>query len=647
FFKEEDPIGKVVNLGNEFNFIITGIFQDLPEQSHIKTDFIASISSMKNVAPGFFEGWGWHSSGFYLKLNSNADIQVTELKLADIWNLKSNDRPCTGPHVRSELIPFKDIYLKSGRVVGVISAIDYVIGFSLIAALILAISCFNFINLSIATNAKRKVENGVKKVLGANALFFLRQVLLEMILYLTMAMMLSYIIIKAMLPYVNSIIDKNLSLSVFSNSDLLIFSALLMLVILIVCGTLPVLQMVRVKTLGLLKGTTLLFKKNKRSVKAHLTVRNSLVIAQFAIGIMLIISSLIINSQLKLIRQHNTGFDKEQVLVIDNYEGNQKGRYNLLCDVLKQYPEVKSITCGSNVPFNGVSNWGGPSVFGDKQNQMQGCGFVSVEDNYLDLIGAEFIEGRTFIKDLPSEKEKLIITEALALSLNLDHPIGVKLDDLWDDTSREIVGVVKNIEFNKIHNKSLPVIFFCQRENNIGYHDRIIIKLQTGNLNEIILKIKNYWEEISPDYPIEYVFLDQVFDENYRQESQTSVFFNVMTIIATLLCCMGLFGLALFHIDARIKEIGIRKVNGAKVTEVLALLNKDFVIWVIVAFIVASPVAWYTMNKWLQNFAYKTTLSWWVFAVAGILATSIALVTVGWQSWRAATRNPVESLRYE
>jgi putative ABC transport system permease protein len=350
---------------------------------------------------------------------------------------------------------------------------------------------------------------------------------------------------------------------------------------------------------------------------------------------------------MRLIRQHDTGFDKEQMIVVNNYEGDQQSRYEKMRNLVKTYPEIKDITSGSGVPLNGINNWGGPSVFGDDQNQMQGCGFFSVDANYLSVIGAELIAGRNFNPESPSDKEKVIVTETLVKALHLDNPVGTQLGDLWSNKPREIIGVVKNIEFHSIRERDYPVVFFCQRIDMIGFHERIIIKLQSNNLTEVINRLKKDWNEVSPDYPMDFAFLDQQFNENYESESQTAIFLNIMTAVAITLCCLGLFGLAVFHINARIKEIGIRKVNGAKISEILALLNKDFVIWVIIAFVIAAPVAFYTMNKWLQNFTTKTELSWWIFILSGIIALGIALLTVSFQTWRAARRNPVEALRYE
>ncbi|MFA6400203.1 MAG: ABC transporter permease [Salinivirgaceae bacterium] len=647
YFKDSDIIGQVINIGNEYDFKVTGVFKDFPEQSHIKTDFIASLSSYKISTPHYFTDWGWHASGIYLKVDQKADLGKVKLKIAEYWNLKSEDRSCTGPHIKAELQPFKDIYLKTGEIMGGLSAIDYVIVFSIIATFILLISCFNFINLSIAINSKRTIETGIKKVLGANGWLFLRQVFLEMTIYLVLAFVFGYFMIKLFLPEINTLISKHLTLNLFQNYELLLFLGFLFLFVIVVCGSIPFLMLARSNTSGLLRGVTFFRRKTASLGQAQNTLRNTLVIAQFAIGILLVISTFVVNKQMRLIRQHDTGFDKEQMIVVNNHEGDQQSRYEKMRNLVKTYPEVKDITSGSGVPFYGINNWGGPKVFGDDQNQMQGCGFLSVDANYLSVIGAEFLAGRNFNVESSSDKEKVIVTEELVKALHLDNPVGTQLGDLWSNKPWEIIGVVKNIEFHTIRERDYPVVFFCQRTDLIGFHEQMILKLQSNNLTGVIDRMKKDWNEISPDYPMDFAFLNQRFNENYQDESHTAIFLNIMTAVAIILCCLGLFGLAVFHINARIKEIGIRKVNGAKISEILALLNKDFVIWVVISFVIAAPVAFYAMNSWLQNFTTKTDLTWWIFALSGIIALGIALLTVSFQTWRAASRNPVEALRYE
>lgn len=647
YFPDGNMLGQVVNLGNAYDFKVTGVFKNFPEQTQFQTDFIASLSTYRIIAPHYFTEWGWHSSGVYLKLQPSADVNQVKLKIAKLWNDKSEDLSCTGPHIRAELVPFSEVYLRSGKYLGVISAIDYVVVFGLIAVFILLISCFNFVNLSIAIQSKRTIETGIKKVLGARAILFLRQIVLEILVYLAIALVFSYAIVQLVLPGINSVLNKHLAINLVSNYTIWLFIAGLFASLLIICGSIPFYILWKSNTTGLLKGVTLFRRKSVVAVAAQSTFKHSLVIAQFAIGILLVIATLVVNKQMRLIRQHNTGFDKEQLIYINNQEGDQLARYQSLHQIASRYPEIKDITCGSGVPFNGINNWGGPKVLGEDEKNMQGCGFISVDANYLSTIGAQFIDGRNFKEESSTDRDKIIISESLVKALQLDHPVGTLLEWLWSNEPREVIGVVKDIEYHSIREQSYPVVYFCQRTDVIGYTQQILVKLQSDNLPDVIERLKKDWNEISPEYPMDCAFLDQRFDENYRSEHQTSLFLNIMAVVAIILCSLGLFGLAVFHINARIKEIGIRKVNGAKITEILALLNKDFVIWVLIAFLIASPLAYVIIKKWLENFAVKTQLSWWLFIASGIIALLIALITVSVQTWRAASRNPVEALRYE
>jgi len=474
----------------------------------------------------------------------------------------------------------------------------------------------------------------------------LRQEVLEISLYLSFAIFLGSLIILALLPWLNGFLGKHLTLSFTGNPGLVLFVLSLSAVLLIVCGISPAIQLFKSGNIGLQKRSAGYFAF-VNGLKPQNGFRNSLVIAQFAIGIFLITSSIVVNRQLKLIRQHDAGFDMEQTLVIDNYEGNNESRYKLLVQSLQQYPEVVSVSCGSNVPADGISNWGNATVFGDKQKKMEGCGFISVDYNYLDLIGAKFVQGRNFIFNKNSDIDQVIITETMAKTLNLDNPVGTFLTDMWDNRQREIIGVVKDIEYNTIHDKQLAIAFFCHRTSYLNFYKQILVKLKTDQLPAMLVNLKKNWKEIAPEYPLELRFLNNIFDENYQKEAKTALLLGVMAGIAILLCCMGLFAMALFQINARVKEIGIRKVNGAKVREVIILLNRNFVVWILMASLLAIPISFYAMERWLENFAYKTALSWRIIVSAGLLALAIAMLTVSWLSWKAATRNPVEALRYE
>ena len=645
-FPDKNPVGQIVNLGNQYDFTITGVFQDFPEDSWVRADFVASLSSWQIRSKGMLEDWGWHSSTIYLKFQPNTDISGVEKKIAEVWNLKTKDEHCKGDYIRAKLQPFTDNYLNSGEITGEADPKAYLLGISLIAALILAISCFNFINLSIAVQAQRAQEQFVRKALGSDLKLFLKQVFFEISVYLGIAILLSSLIVKSILPLLNGFLGKHLKLSFVGNVGLDIYLLLLSGLLLIVCGVYPAFQIFRTGKIEMQIRSARKFS-NRRGQLSQSRFRNLLVISQFAIGIILISSAIVVNRQLTLIRQHDTGFDKEQTLVIDNYEGDNESRYKILAEALKQHPGIVSVSCGSNVPVDGISNWGSATVVGYEQKKMEGCGFISVDYNYLDLIGAKMLQGRNFDISRTSDVDQVIITETMAKTLNLDQPVGTFLTDMWDDGHREIIGVVQDIEYNTIHQKQLAIAFFCQRTHYTNFYKQILVKLQPAQLSDMLATIKNQWKQVAPDYPLKYRFLDEIFNENYQKEVKTGQILSVMAGIAIALCCMGLFALALFHIHARTKEIGIRKVNGAKISEVLAMLNRDFVKWVAIAFVIATPIAYYAMNKWLESFAYKTELSWWIFALAGTLALGIALLTVSFQSWKAAKRNPVEALRYE
>lgn len=646
YFKDESPVGQIVNIGNELDFTITGVFQDFPEQAYIDVNYIASISSYDKISMNLLRGWNWHSSWLYLKLPNNADIALVEHKIAKVWDENTRDVSSKGDYMQAKLQPFKDNYLKSGEFTGFTDPLSYVVGFSIIAALILIISCFNFINLTIALNAKHVVDNGIKRVLGAGSKSFLRKVSFEISFYIIAALGISLIIISLLFPVLNSFLGKQISLSLVNNGFLWLFITALSCVIFFVCGGASILQIVGKRQNNLSNSTknsksTTLFSRRQKGI------RNSLVVTQFAIGIVLVISAFIVNKQLSLIRQHDTGFNKEQIVAIENYEGETLKRYELLANILQQYPEVISVTSGSNVPLQGIYNYGGAEVPGNELQKINGCGFISVDSNYLSLIGAEFIDGRNFSATNTADRDQIIISESMAKALNLENPTGKYLTGLWDNKQRLILGVVKNIEYESLHEKELPVVFFYRRSENIRFQQQIMVKMKTQDLAATIADIEKQWMGISPDYPFKYSFLDEMFEENYLKEIKTASILNIMTVIAIVLCCLGLFALALSHIDTRIKEIGVRKVNGAKIAEVILLINKDFIIWIVIASLIAMPVAYIIMRNWLGNFALKTELNWWVFFLSGIITLVIALATISWQSWRAATRNPVEALRYE
>jgi putative ABC transport system permease protein len=648
FFRNINPVGKSIKINNSDDYIITGIFKDIPEQSHFHSDFLVSFITVKKSFPDGYNSWGWHSSSLYFRLYPKTNVETINHKIAGIWNKKSQDYSCVGNYVKAKLQPFSEIYLKSGYLSNSSDNLFYVIAFAVIAGLVLIISCFNFVNLYIAVNLKGSTETGIKKVLGAGRKIFARQVLLEILTYLFVALIASCLLMEVLLPLFYNIINKELKFSLLNNLPLTAFLIILSSAILFVSGILPYLQLIHTNTAGAMKGIRVFSSKSLTKTITHGSLRNVLVVVQFTIGIMLILATIIVNKQLELIRNHNIGFDKEQVLVLDNSIGDVKARFTALKNILRQYPDIQSISSGSNVPSYGINNWGATSVAGNDEQAAPFCGFVGVNDRYFETIGAQLLYGRFFNENNASEKAKVIINESLMKVLGLKMPVGATLTGIWDVGDKEVIGVIKDIEYATIHYGGIPALFLYKPDNNnFRICQNMIIKLKSKNIANTVTVIKKDWEKLTPETPMDYSFLDQQFEANYRSETQTATLISIMTFVAVLLCCLGLFGLALFSINRRTKEIGVRKVNGAKTFEIIFLVNKEFVIWILTAFVIAVPISSYFLMKWLENFAVKATFPWWAVLLTGIIAMAIALLTVSWQTWRAASRNPVESLRYE
>jgi len=367
------------------------------------------------------------------------------------------------------------------------------------------------------------------------------------------------------------------------------------------------------------------------------------------IATVLIASTLIIIKQLHLVTKEKIGFDQENKLVVINpYSPNMQHRYELLKEMFTAIPSIKKVGVTQNAPGGFINNFTAVWLPGLNEESKVDLGQITVDHNFIPAIGGKIVQGKNFDKNiLYDEQMGIVINESAVKALNLPDPIGQKLviqnNAYTPNNEMEIIGVVEDMQYFTLKEASKPIMYFIRPW---GYHN-MIISLEKGNYQQVLSKIELAYKEVEPSLPFAFQFMDDRINSNYKTEVNTAKITTSLSAVAIFLSILGILGMILFTIQQRVKEIGIRKVNGARISEVLVMLNKDFVKWVAIAFVIATPIAWYAMNKWLQNFAYKTTLSWWIFALAGLLALGIALITVSWQSWRAATRNPVEALRYE
>jgi putative ABC transport system permease protein len=645
-FGNEYPVGKTLTLELSHVLTVTGVFKDIPSQSQIKADFIASKSTLKTVNPENLTSWGNFGSFLSLKLLPKANISDLMQKISQLWNNNPLNDCCgeKGPSVHLKLQQFSKVYFQTITMNGEkLGNSIYIIGFSVIAVILLIIALVNYINLSIAQIASRFLEAGVKKVVGASFTNLYKQLLVETSMYVFIAVLLSNIFLEAILPGFNSFTGKNIEFALFTNPVFFVFNITIFLFTIISTSLYPAYYFARIQPLAAINSGKycLSSKLGKRSYFWDIMVTT-----QFALAIFLIVSAFMVNKQLYFIRNTDSGFVRENVISIANgWDSSLEKRYQLYKEKILKLPEVTMVSSGLNVPPDRIWNFGSPKVANSPSELIANSGFISVDYDYFKVLGCKIIEGRDFDRSLNTDENKCIISETFMRIMGEKNPIGIILDGLWDGKKREIIGVVNDINFNTVHDEIKPEIFFLHHSLPSHYH--VLVKFKTADIGALLVKLERLWLEIAPEEPFTYFFIDEKFESNYKKEIQVAKILNILTGVAIFLCCLGLFGLALFVINNRTKEIGIRKINGASVIKILFIVNMPFIRWITVAYIIACPLAFWVIQLWLQDFAYKTRISWWIFAIAGFLSLGIALLTASFHSIRAATRNPVEALRYE
>jgi putative ABC transport system permease protein len=636
FFPNENPLGKTILINNDIKrpYVITGVIEDFPKNSHLEYYFFISL---QNVFTNFFgeeEQTSWSGNRYltYCLVKKGTDIALLEKKLK---NIVSRYDETYKKEKQYKLQPVTDIYMNREQVQDSQSHgdIQFIWILSTIAACILVLACINFINLFLAESGNRAKEVGFRKAIGAKRNSIVFQFISESILYSFISVLAGVMIAWFFLPYFNNLYSFSLSMPWKEWWFFLLiisFSA----AIGIIAGFYPSLFLSRIESLKALKGK---FNQPKKMSG----IFSSLVIFQFAASIMLVICSTMVYRQMNYIMNKKVGFEKEQVLVLKstNTLGTDISAFK---NELLTIPNVQSVSASSFLPIEKTQR--NSDSFWDKQKGRD-ASVVSqiwtVDCDYIKTLGMNIVEGREFSEQSTLDNSKAIINQTMAKELNLKNPLGVQIANN-EGQHWEIVGVVEDFNFESLKTNISP-LFMVQGNSN----EVMAIKVKTSGIQATLGSIKQKWDKFSPNQSIRYSFLDQEFAMMYNDTKRMSSIILNFTFLAIFIACLGLFALAQFTIKKRIKEIGIRKVNGAKISEILTMLNKDFVKWVAIAFVIATPIASFVMHKWLENFAYKTNLSWWIIALAGLLALGIALITVSWQSWKAATRNPVEALRYE
>jgi ABC-type antimicrobial peptide transport system permease subunit len=626
-----NPMGKTLRINKESDFKVTGVINKFPDNSHINFDLLLPGEVLKNL--GFdLDQWGNNWLYTYVLLQEDYDLYNLNEKI--INTIKDHNE---GSVTDIYLQPVKDIHLySSGKYtadVGGHGDIRYVNIFIIIAIAVLLIACINFMNLTTAKSNNRAREIAFKKVVGSTKNQLVRQFLTESILVCFIAYVLAVVLVDFFLPIFNDISGKDLSIP-YSSWEFIVFSVSFILIVGLISGSYPSFYLSSFKGVEILKGL------QHRGGGASI-LRRVLVMVQFSLSLFLIIGFLIISRQLDFMKNKKLGLDKDNVVYVFL---NSQMQQNL--DVIKndllQNPDIISVSTSDQFPTYIANSSSGVEWEGKDPEDIILFHNLSVDADYQKTFKLELKDGRFFSDEIPSDTLAVVINEQALSVMGLDDPVGSEINFYGFDV--RIIGVLKDFHFKSLHNKIEPLILFQRSEQNYV----MFLRINNLNIQESIAYIEDIYKKHSSDNrDFYYKFLNEDYESLYNAEQRTGKIFQFFAILAIFISCLGLFALASFMAERRVKEIGIRKANGAKTEDIIMLLTTDFTKLVIISFIVSAPVAWYIMRMWLENFVYKTNITIWIFVVAGVLALVIALVTVGYQSVKAALKNPVDALRYE
>jgi putative ABC transport system permease protein len=639
YFGSEDPLNKELQVEGSFSVIVNAVVEDPPSQSHIQFNYILPQKLSEEY---HFCGLEWGDPNFrtYVLLKKGSNPEHTAQVITKVAKEKGMPHVKWGGEV-AYLRPLKDVYLnyKMSNCLGETGDYRYLYIFSSIAILILVLACINFVNLTVSLFAKKGKNTSIKKVCGARRTSVFLNAFLESGFIVMLAFIIALTALWFLRPFFQSLLDKQLGSHLF-NKNFIVTTGLVFVTTVLLCSVYPS------AVFSGAQAKELMDRYNMRKSG----ILKSMVIFQNIIAIILIIAVVGVNKQMRYIIHKKLGFNTEQV-AYTFIRGTINKKIPVIKQTLLQNPNITDISLKDCVPYSRRNTTVGIGWKKNGEWKNQGnTNSISMEttridDHYFDMMDVKFVAGRNFSKNLASDKQNYIVNEEAVRQMGLDNALGNEF--MLYGKKGIIVGVIKDTYFKSLHENINPQVFHLfNDEASEAYFGALFFRIN-GNTQKALAYAKDIWINNNPGIPFEYHFLNQDYEKLYKKDNRVAIMLNLFCALAVFIACLGLFGQAVITSENKIKEIGIRKVNGAKIIEVIALLNKSFVLWIGIAFIIATPIAYYAMHKWLQNFAYKTDLSWWVFALAGFVALIIALVTVSWQSWRAATRNPVEALRYE
>jgi putative ABC transport system permease protein len=642
-FGNGSPLGKELIIG-DYNFTVSGILKDLPENSIFKFDLLVSHLLLKKMYPEIANMWWGSGSMTFIKIHSDQDVSSVKSDLASIPGKYFPD--FLKGRESYDIQALEDIHLDN-QVVGDVKtpvSVNYLYILMAIAIAVLFIACANFVNLSTSQSEKRARETGLRKLAGAGRFQLTCIFVGEAVTLSLIAVFFAVFLSKLSLPWFNELSQRNININ-FTDGKIILSVLLFGTLTGILSGIYPALLFSGYQPVNILR-SKIRAEGNKTGI------RKGFIIAQFLITIILIISQLFITRQISFMKNHDLGFNENDLFSIPLHVKDENKRLEF-AKIFEESLEreakafnIKGISLTENIPGQNFPNRFAVVPGGSSADDSKEMVVTSIDEHFSDVFQVPIVSGRILTDTIASDRFKnVMINEAAAKKLGWDDPVGKKLRFKHEEEPLTVVGVLKDINFRSMQTQIEPVVYRYTGANWLaGY---VTLRIDKQYYSETIKMIKKTWEEQAHGVPFQYFFIKDKYNEKYREEERLAKIVGTFTIIAIFLSCLGLFALIAHLLIQRTKEIGIRRINGAGITEVMILLSRDYFKSVTLAFVLACPLGWYAMHNWLQNFAYRTGLSWWVFGLSGIIALTIALLTVSLRTWRAATRNPLDALRYE
>lgn len=632
YFGKDDPIGKILKLDNQFELKVSGVFADLPKKSHINVDFIVPMTLFKKLGQNIDENWDYLMLNTYVKLDPHVSLDNFEKKIKDFHKKKNPNSTFVLSLQSLDKIHLYSTNFEFDLMIRNAGDYKYVTIFSLIAFFILMIACINFINLSTARASKRSKEVGIRKVVGSGNSQLVRQFLGESVLMVLIANIVAMILVEFALPFFNGFTGKQLSIG-YSNPVLYLLLILFVLITGFISGIYPAFFLTSFKPVKVLKEAV-------SSGKKGVIFRKGLVILQFCIVVFLTVCTLFVWLQSKYMIDKKIGIDKERTVYFLR-RGALYANFDTYKNELLTNPAVKNVCLASDLPIEIRSEESGVEWEGKKPDESQGFALLFGDYDLLKTFDIKLVAGRSFSPDFPGDQESsYIVNETAVKRMGLKNPLGSSLT--VNDKKGTIVGVIKDFNFASLAKPVSPMILFLRPMVSM-----VFVKFNPGNIQDQLKSLEKITKKYNPDFPFAYKFLDQTYEMQYKTETRTGKLLSYFTIFGIFIACLGLLGLINFFSLQRTKEIGIRKTHGASNFDIIKLISGQFTKWVLIANIIACPLAYFAIRKWLNNFAYKVDIVLWPFLIAAAIAFIFTMITILYQTIKAANRNPVDSLKYE